>query len=173
MFFHSWPRLVADHDAAVRSFVDEARSLRPELWDVAAVEGRWTPAMVAEHVTLASEALLLELRGGSSMQIRTRWWQRIVLRLVHLPHILRTGTIPRDVPAPRELRPRGEELDRELLLARFQDASRELEIGLQANRRLKLTHPYFGRLTAADALRFLTTHTKHHEKQLRRTADRH
>jgi DinB family protein len=164
-----WARLRQEHLAAVGRFVTLASSIPPSRWPLPSEPDKWSPAQVAEHVVLTYEALLAELAGGPAMRIRTRWWIRIPLRLVLLPRIFRTGRIPAGARAPRELRPGSEALDQAALLERLQADARRLEARLADHAGPEyVTHPFFGRLSMTEVLRFCAIHTTHHADQLPR-----
>ncbi|MEO8430948.1 MAG: DinB family protein [Acidobacteriota bacterium] len=165
-------RLQREHLEAVDQFTALAAAVSAPQWPAEPVPGKWSPAHVTDHVVLAYEALLREIREGTPMRVRTTWWQRIFLRSFWLPRILRTGRIPAGVRAPRELRPEGEPREQAESIARLRDAAlrvdRELE---RLGRSVRVTHPYFGTLRGLDVLRFCAIHTSHHAKQLAPSTD--
>jgi len=168
----TWQRLQDEHLDAVERFLTLARSVTPSRWSLAPAAARWSPVQVTEHVALTYETLLQEVLGGAAMRLRMRWWQRALLKVLLLPHILRTGRIPSGAVAPRELRPGSDALDQAALVERLRAGARRLEEELVARRTsAHLTHPYFGRLQAADVLRFCAIHTTHHAEQLWRAPE--
>lgn len=161
-----WPRLRQEHLDAVERFAALARCVPPDRWPLPAAPGKWSPAQITEHVVLTYETLAKELSGGGGMRLRTKWWQRILLKGFLLPRILRTGEIPTAV-AVRELRPGSSDLDQAALIDRLRGGALGLDGELYAGRTsAQLTHPYFGRLKAADVLRFCAIHATHHARQL-------
>jgi len=103
------------------------------------------------------------------MSLRTKWWQRVLLRSVLLPRILRTGRIPPGAVAPRELRPGPISLEQAAQLEELRSEAVRFDAELGSRpASARLTHPYFGRLDAARVLRFCAVHTDHHARQLER-----
>lgn len=159
---------IEEHRKAVADCVAAIRALAPDDWGQPARPGGWTRAEIAEHLAISYGPPLAELSGGPGFAIRLPWWKRQALRWTVLPKILRGG-FPKGAPAPREIRPASTSPDPEtaalrlferaaVFLERLEDAGRQ--------RSLRLTHAYFGRLTAVDAVRILTSHAHHHRRQL-------
>jgi DinB superfamily len=161
-------RAAGDHRKAVGECAATIRAIPPEQWTVARADGKWTPAQIAEHLRIAYGPALSELAGGIGFAVRLPWWKRRLLRWTVLPGILR-GRFPKGAPAPREVRPRDH-------AASPEDAARHLaeqseaflaRLGEAAERGpVRLTHPYFGKLTAPQIVTLLTSHARHHRKQL-------
>lgn len=162
-----WSRLLREHVESVEAFVAKAASVSSEAWPVAAAPGKWSPAQVAEHIALAYEVVVGDLTGGPSMQLRARWWQRVLLRRFLLPRILSRGRIPIAARAPREIRPGAENLDRAALLARVREGATRLDETMRVcGDEARVVHPYFGTLRGREILRFCAVHTNHHAPQL-------
>ena len=145
------------------------RGFPRETWETPLGPEQWTPAQVAEHLRLAYEVIGRELAGGAGIRVRTSWWQRWLLRFKFLPGILEQGRIPGKAKAPSEVRPGPGPFAREALLAALRDGAQTVEAALStrhADGGAGLTHHVFGRLTPAEALRFLTVHNAHHTRQL-------
>lgn len=159
----------AAHHAAVAEFVAAARGLPADDWARPVVEGKWSPAEIAEHLRLTYETLAGELGGAPGIRPRGSWWSRMVLRFSILPGILRTGRIPGNARAPREIRPGGGPFDQRTTLAALETAAAAFEDRLGARHPAAsavLTHHFFGRLSVAEAWRFAAVHTDHHRRQL-------
>lgn len=157
------------HRTAVARFATAAEAVRPDLWSGPNPDGKWTPAEVCEHVAVSYELLARELAGGPAMAIRTSWFQRMVLRLTYMPRILRTGAFPPAVRAPRETRPESGAASPVAGAARLREQAAAFEREWLAARERgggRVTHPYFGALSLAPALRFCEIHTLHHLRQL-------
>ena len=159
---------VAEHRAAIASFVERAAGLPPELWSRPAAPGKWSPEEITEHLRLSFARLELELGGGPAMRRVVPAWKRFLLRRRVLPKILRARKFPRGAPAPREIRPTApgtspDEALKNLAAAadRFAHAS-----GAEPGARRRLTHPYFGPLTLVQMHRLLALHAIHHRDQL-------
>jgi hypothetical protein len=160
---------VADHRRAVNNFVHTAEALSNDAWHRAVADGKWSPAEIAEHLNLTYAALLRELAGGSAIRIRTSRWQRWLLRWTILPRVLRHGRIPPGVRAVREVRPGGGPFDRAEVLGRLRSQCEFINAALGPDGkapRARVTHPFFGKLDAQQALRFCTVHAAHHQRQL-------
>ena len=102
------------------------------------------------------------------MAVRLPWWKRRLVRWRFLPLILRGG-FPKNAPAPREIRPTGHAASPEEAACRLSESAAQFSDRLgEAARRgpVRLTHPYFGGLSALQILRLLTSHARHHQSQL-------
>jgi hypothetical protein len=164
-----WTALMTDHASAVREFVESARRFPHPAWTRPLAPGKWSPAEITSHVTETYAVLRRELEGGPGMRLRGSPWQRWLFRHTMLPGILRGGAFPSGARAPREIRPGEIQKDPATALpalAAEADAFvRELS-GRAAHRRLRLTHAYFGPMSARQSIRLVTVHTRHHARQL-------
>lgn len=161
-------RASADHREAIDAVVRTVESLDREGWALAPQPGKWSPSEIAQHLILAYEPPLAELAGGRGFVVRVPWWKRVVLRWRVLPQILERGKLPRGAPAPREARPQGgiatpQEAVR-LLRERSERFAQRLAEA-EALRPVRLTHAYFGRLTAPQILKMMAVHAQHHRAQ--------
>ena len=139
-----------------------------EAWSRPLAPGRWSPAEIAEHLVIAYDPPMAELSGGSGFAIRAPWWKRRALRWAFLPGIL-NGGFPAGAPAPREIRPkRAAASPDEASRALCANAERFLSAltGERTQRRVRLTHPYFGKLRPTQIVMLLTSHALHHRRQL-------
>jgi DinB superfamily len=161
---------IADHGAAVEEAAGAIVSVEPSRWSVAPGPGKWCAAEIAQHLILSYGPLSDELSGGKGFALRVRpRWLRALVRWRYLPGILRTGRFPAGARAPREARPEGPLPARDDAVRRLREAARRFERRLAeaaAASRVRLTHAYFGALTATQAARFLAMHARHHAKQL-------
>lgn len=164
----AWTRALREHEQALRGFRDAALQVPVAAWARAARRGGWSPAQVVEHVALAYELSAADLRGEGAMRARVGPAYQRVLRWVLLPHVLFHRSIPVRAQAPREIRPGERPSPRDVLLLRLQRAAaafeREAERAHQTGARAR--HPYFGPISALQALRFAAVHTLHHARQL-------
>jgi hypothetical protein len=164
-----WASLVADHSAALEEFALAARRLSVGAWLRPMAPGKWSPAEVTCHVTEAYRVLRTELAGGTGMRMLGSWLQRWLLRRTMLPRLVAGKAFPPGVRAPRETRPREIEADPAAALATLaaegqaftQDLTARAEAGA-----VRLTHAYFGHLSACEGLQLLIVHTRHHARQL-------
>jgi hypothetical protein len=166
------------HARAVSAYADAALAVRPELWLAPRAPGKWSPAEITAHLALVHDAGVAELAGGPPMALRTTRWQRVLLRYTLMPVLLAGGRFPRNVRAPREVRPvpaaavSGEDpaACRDAAVAAFNaGAAAFARAVLQAaaeRPRARFTHAYFGGLALHQALRFCAVHIDHHRAQL-------
>lgn len=160
--------LLTDHQAAVRAYVERAVTFPAERWHVPRAPGKWTPAQETRHLILTYQRFALDLRGEGGMQLKGTWWQRRLWRFLFLRKLLE-GRFPAGARAPREVRPPDESADPKSLVAELQGSAAQFEAMVEAVHRENLgrggRHPYFGRLSLAQVVRFNTVHTRHHMRQ--------
>jgi hypothetical protein len=164
-----WDRARAAHQEAAAHFVSRAVDVPAEAWKAASAPGKWSPAEITEHLSLTYQHLLGELRGGPPARVKGSWLFRLVARYKFLPKLLRDGTVPPGVRAPREVRPQMPSEDRTEALARLQALGVEFEEEITRRRASgggALTHPYFGALDPDRGIRFVEMHLRHHTRQL-------
>lgn len=156
------------HEMAVEELAATAAGIPAEEWNHPLAEGKWSPSQVIQHLILAYDAMIRELETGVGLRIRTKWWQRLLLRVRVRPAILAGRGFPEGVRAPRELAPatdptvQAESL--ETLRLRARELTTQLDNAL-ATRRVRLSHPYLGGMRADEALRFCAAHVTHHRRQ--------
>ena len=161
--------VIDDHRRALAAFIATAEGLPTAAWNASPSADKWSPAQVSEHLRLSYTTVLAELAGEGGFRIRTKWWQRRLFRLLHLPKILRSGQFPKAVPATREIRPAGGPFDRDQLLPSLRREGEKLNQvvtsgSLPSN--AGITHPFLGRLDLVDGVRFLAQHIRHHHAQI-------
>ncbi len=165
-----WPDVERIHSDAAADLVAAAERVPPEKWLIPRGEGKWSPAEVVEHLNLAYDVLLAELAGGKGLQVRTKFWLRMYLRLVYMPRLMRGGPFPEGVRAPRELRQPVANPDQSSAIAGFRDRAARMISGASAaiadGRKVLLTHPYFGKSPLPDGVLFCARHIQHHRKQI-------
>jgi hypothetical protein len=165
-----WQASLAQHRAAVADYADAVRALDDAGWTRPWAADRWTPAEITEHLTLAYQAFLREIRGEGGMRMKVFGLRRRILRWFVLPHILFHRTFPLKAVSPRELRPTGAAAEREPALAALLAAAAEAERELEAARHrpgAAITHPYFGAIDVTRGLKFAAVHVEHHTRQVR------
>lgn len=165
-----WADALSLHAEAVSRFAEAAAAVPGDSWEVERDSGKWTPALVVEHVTLAYEILLQELRGGKGMALRLPFWQRWILRFTMVPRILRGGPFPRGARAPREVRPSTSRSAQPEAVKEFQRLSKEFEEcaarAFSVNSKTELTHAYFGAADLPHAVTLCARHILHHAAQI-------
>lgn len=164
-----WERAFADHQQALARFTTTLSELDEESWVRPYAPGKWSPAVISQHLALYYEAGARALRGELELQYRVGPAWRTVLRWFLLPHMLFHGTIPVRSRAPREVRPEGEPLPRSEALERLRAGVAEAEEAIRANagrRGVRVGHPYFGKISPLRFLRLSTVHMDHHRRQV-------
>jgi len=159
----------ADHREAVTAVAADVERFDASCWETPPRPGKWCPAEVAQHLTLAYEAPMRELAGGPGYRPLLSWWMQRVARWVALGRILDGGRFPAGAKSPPEARPSGPYPPPGEAAARLRDAAAAFERAIsEAHRtgRGRISHPYFGPLTAPQALELVARHAEHHRKQL-------
>lgn len=169
MSFNPSPGVTA-HRQALAAFVAAAGKVDPARWNDPPGPDKWSPGQVVEHLRLTYVVVGGELEGKTGLTARTPPWIRPLLRFRFLRRILKDGTVPAGAKAPRELRAGPGPYDRDQTLVALGEAAASFETTL--TRRWNdptagVTHHVFGRLSAAQMLRFATVHLDHHARQLR------
>jgi len=162
---------LVEHREAVRDFTLAAGQMDSTAWFKPVGHEKWSPALITEHVTLAIEAFTDDAAGRAHMAMRLNAWTRLAARAVYLRRVLRTGVFPPGIRAPRETWPSSTPRAQGEAIENLVRATQILETILAAHpnpARCRLTHPYFGALPLATALRLLTLHARHHLAQLPR-----
>jgi hypothetical protein len=166
----NWQRVLNIHSNAAASLAEAAERIPAERWLEPRAEGKWSPGHVLQHLNLTYDTLTRELRGGTGMAIRTKLWQRVLLRFTIVPKILRGGPFPAGARAPQELRPAEPATDKNAAIATFRDKAKQFDsvaVKVQAGGGMKLSHAYFGRSGVPDSVLLCARHIEHHERQLR------
>lgn len=165
-----WPEIQQIHSQAFAQVIVSAGRVPASRWLAPRAEGKWSPAEIVEHLTLGYDAMLRDLAGGGGMQIRTKLWQRILLRFTLVPKLLRGGAFPKGARAPREARPTTANPDQRAAIATLRERASQFEAqavaAITSGRRVRLTHAYFGRSAVPEAVLLCARHLQHHEKQL-------
>ncbi|HEX2611015.1 MAG TPA: DinB family protein [Gemmatimonadales bacterium] len=166
-----WQALAEDHHAALGQFLATARRIPPQSWTTPVAPGKWSPADITSHLAQSYRVLRAELAGGKGMAIRLPYWQRWILRRRVLPGILAGKGFPPNAGAPKETRPRDNLTDAREALRILADEAEGFAQDVAArasSERVRLTHAYFGAMSARQSLQLATVHTRHHAHQLER-----
>lgn len=164
-----WEKAFADHQQALARFTDTVAELDDDSWERPYAAGKWSPAVITQHLVLYYEAGARALRGEIELRYRVGPVWRTVVRWLLLPHMLFHGTIPVRSKAPREVRPEGDPFPRSEALERLRAAVVEAEQAMRAvsgRRGVRVAHPYFGKISPLRFLRFSTVHMDHHRRQV-------
>ncbi len=165
-----WLEVERIHAEAAADLAAAAERVPAEKWLLPRGQGKWSAAEVVEHLNMAYDVLLGELDGGKGMQIRTKFWQRLYLRVVYLPRLMRGGPFPEGIRAPRELRQPVANPDQSSAIAGFRDRAARMTSNaakaIAEGRKVRLTHPYFGRSALVNSVLFCARHVQHHRKQI-------
>jgi hypothetical protein len=105
---------------------------------------------------------------GRGNQLRLTFAEGGLVRWKALP-LIRRGGFPKGAPAPREIRPVSTSADPERAARRLADQAEaflDRIASASRERRVRLTHAYFGKLSAHDVLTLLTSHAHHHRRQI-------
>jgi hypothetical protein len=158
-----------EHRRAIDTCSAALRAVAESDWNAAREAKKWSPAQIAEHLAIVYDPVLSELEGGPGLRPLVPWWKWKIIRWKFLPRIL-AGTFLPGVPAPREVRPvatsGSPEDGARKLSERAAVFLNRFALARSGGRAAGFTHPYLGRLTDVDALRFLTSHAHHHRRQL-------
>lgn len=161
-----WEDVRKLHREAAASIATTVEQIPSDVWVRPRAEGKWSPADTLTHLLLTFDTLQRELEGGKGMNIITKLWQRVLLRLFLVPKLLRGGAFPKNARAPRELRPQTPALTQAEAAAKFRARAAEFEAAAEKARDGKLTHAYFGMASVTDGVLLCTRHMQHHQKQL-------
>ena len=160
---------LAAHRQSLAAFDAVAKKVPDARWNQPPASDKWSPGQVAEHLRLSYVVIGGQLEGKTGLTTRTPWWIRPLLRFRFLRKILKDGSVPAGAKAPRELRPGAGPYDRHPTLVALGQAAALFEATLTRrwnDPRTAVTHHVFGRLSAAEMLRFATVHLDHHARQL-------
>lgn len=165
-----WQTVVEEHQVALAAYLDAAGRLPDHAWNQPWKAGKWSPALITEHLTLTYDVFIAEAGGGQGMKLKLTPLRRRVLKTFMLPHMLFHRTFPRAAPAPREVRPAAEALPaKEAALARMRETGERFEreaARARAGGWKHVTHPYFGPIDLARGMRLCAVHIEHHTRQL-------
>ena len=161
------------HRKAVERLVAAVNAVPIDRWGAPYREGNWSPGEISAHLVAVWDVVLAELGGSPGMAIRTRWWQRVVLRLTIVPRILAGGAFPK-ARAPRETRPAQPISDsyqaERAIRERAADFERQSEAAAATGR--QITHAYFGKAPVSDGALLVARHIEHHAAQIEEAASR-
>ena len=164
-----WNSRREDHEREISRFLRCAERLDDAAWTTKPAPGKWSPGQIAEHLVLSYSAMRRELAGGTGLRLRGRFWRRLLIRWRFLPMILNERRLPPGAPAVREIRPSEEPRPKPVVTGDLREQATLFAEELARARASgggRLTHPFFGRLSPTEALRFVAVHAAHHCRQL-------
>jgi hypothetical protein len=162
-------RAASDHRAAIAAVVADFERIVPSEWEIPLRPGKWSPAEIAQHLTVAYSPALSELAGGAGYARRLSPLLTRVARWVALGGILSGKKFPAGAKSPPEARPTGPFPPPSEAAARLRSVSEAFERTISEAHRAgagRITNAYFGILTAPQALKLVAMHAEHHRKQL-------
>ena len=160
---------LAAHRQSLAAYAAAAKNIPDSQWNQAPAPDKWSPGQVTEHLRMTYVVVGGELEGRTGLTARTPWWIRPLLRFRFLRRILKDGAVPAGAKAPRELRPGPGPFDQGRTLEALAEAASSFEATLTRrwnDPAAAVTHHVFGKLSAAEMLRFATVHLDHHARQL-------
>ena len=163
-------RAAADHRAAVEAAASDVERISETEWQRPVRPGKWSPAEIAQHLTIAYAPPMSELAGGRGYERRFSPLKTVVARWVALGGILSGKKFPSGGQSPPEARPSGPFPPPAEAAARLRSSAEAFERAIFESHRKgggRITNAYFGRLTAPQALKLVAMHAEHHRKQLR------
>jgi len=165
----AWPERREEHRREIASFLAIVDALDEETWARSPAPGKWSPGQITEHLVLSYAAMRRELAGGVGLCLRSTFWRRLLIRWRFLPMVLGQRRLPPGAPAVREIRPPAEPRPRGLAVPDLCEQAACFEEELTQARDKgegRVTHPFFGRLSPPEVLRFVAVHASHHRGQL-------
>jgi hypothetical protein len=162
----AWQQAVARDEAAVEDVIACWSVFDAGAWAAPVAPGRWSPALLADHLVRAYRlGAAVGTPAGTMQTALPRPLAWLAGRTV-LPLLLATGRFPRGGQAPPEVVPQTSAPDAaqgSAALRSAATAARAALVAANAHRpRPMVTHAYFGAMPPLLALRLLTAHTRHH-----------
>lgn len=165
-----WRDALELHRRAAERVAATAEALSDEAWNAPWAPGKWSPAIIVDHLCRTYDVLLAELAGGPGMRVRTGRLFRLVARFVIVPRLLRGASFPAGARAPRETRPSPQLRERHEALAELREKAAAVDEAMRRRRRERpdavVTHAYFGPAPLAQSLVLCARHLEHHQRQL-------
>lgn len=152
----SWPPVTADEATAIiESQFDHLEGLADRFDALAEDVSGWSVGRHAFHLALSGSNLAVSLISG-------RLWDGVPSAPDLKPRILESGTIPLgQTEAPEPVRPGGDPTAEEIRAALDRCRARVERI-IEAPENAFLIHPYLGRLSRDELIRFIAIHNRHH-----------
>jgi hypothetical protein len=163
-------RAAADHRAAIAAAVADFERVGGADWERPVRPGKWSPAEIAQHLTVSYSPAMSELAGGAGYRRRLSPLMTRMARWIALGGILSGRRFPSGGKSPPEARPVGPFPPPAEAAARLRSAAEAFEKTISEAHRSgggRITNAYFGALSAPEALKVVAMHAEHHRKQLR------
>lgn len=158
----------ADHQKAVAEFIAAAAAVSSADWASARASGKWSPGQVVEHLALTYELSRGMLQGRYPGRTAPRL-VRPLLRTLFLKPTLRRGHFGKPAKTLPPFEPTAAPDGFDDLTARLRAEATAFENDLDiaaGSGTATFEHPFFGKISLADYLRFQVIHTNHHRRQL-------
>lgn len=156
---------LASNRAAVNDFIAIAERAAPN-WNTPRAPGKWSPALVVEHVAIAIEENG-NVAAGRPAKIPTLPGFVRPLVKIFFHRIVRTGNFPK-AKTNRAMTPSKGPAAASDARARLEGALAKFEMEVQtaASSRGTVSSGAFGVVPVEDFVRFNELHTRHHAKQI-------
>src|SRR3954471_10773526 len=161
---------VDDSLAATRSAVDEmirTASNCSATWSTPRAPGKWSPALVVEHVAISLEASANDIAGRPSRLPKIPALLHPIVRLALFNRVVKTGKFPKAKTNADMVPSTGPATPAEAA-TRLNAAWKALAAACAdaAPRGDRISSKTFGSVSLSDYVRFQEKHTRHHHKQM-------
>ncbi len=148
-------------------YIAQAQSMTDEAFGQKPVEDKWSQAELFSHVVFANDSGLKAMHhcaaGKGELNQKITKWGVVILFIGLFP--------PLKLKVPKSVEEKTEQLNRAKAIERMQAFKAEIMASspdITQNKTHRMRHPRLGYLTAAQWLRFIEIHTRHHWKQSQR-----
>lgn len=157
---------LAENRARVEEFIAQARTTAAT-WTTPVRPGKWSPAEVAEHITISYRQTAGLMKDGVSDGFpKLPALLRPLVRRIAFAPVLKTGRFARPVKTFKSLTPEHPPATPDEAAARLLATLDAFEAAVRAMPADTVRHPAFGTISAADYVLFQAHHTRHHQAQL-------
>ncbi len=87
-------RAIAENRKATEHFLATAHSVPKEKWEQPVAQGKWSPALIVDHIAVTTEVALKAINGDSSMGSIPKLL-RLIPRKLGFDPTIKKGRIPR------------------------------------------------------------------------------
>ena len=156
---------ISENRARVEHFI-AAMLAAPGGWTTPVRPGKWSPAEVCEHIVLSYRKTVAIVRGDAPGYPRVPRLLRPLVRKLVMELVIKRGAFMGRTRTFDALTPLAVTAHAGEGVERLREAVAECETVLRSLGETPVPHPMFGAVPAADYLRFLAVHTRHHQSQL-------